>query len=149
MPFLRRRGNMASETDIRRHTFGLSSSKPRQLPPVLLSAIDTETMSNSDAVSANDGGDDVGDAVIQDSPHSHEEMSDRDDDSPFPARPDSPPVQEETHRHRRFSALRFRNASDPQLSLKARKQAEKPPPLPAPREFRPSAPSSHSRHLLS
>jgi hypothetical protein len=45
-------------------------------------------------------------------------------------RPETPPVQEETHRHKRFSVLRFRNASDPQLSLRAKQQAEKPPPVP-------------------
>jgi hypothetical protein len=47
-------------------------------------------------------------------------------------RPASPPVQEESSRHRRFSMLRFRNASDSQLAAKARLQAaaEIPPPTP-------------------
>lgn len=46
------------------------------------------------------------------------------------SRPDTPPVQRETNKHRRFSVLRFRNASDSQLSLRAKQQAEKPPPVP-------------------
>ena len=47
-------------------------------------------------------------------------------------RPDTPPVQQQTNKHRRFSILRFRNASDSQLSLRAKQQAEAPPP-PVPR----------------
>lgn len=46
------------------------------------------------------------------------------------SRPESPPIQDETSKHRRFSVLRFRNASDSQLSLRAKQQAEKPPPVP-------------------
>ncbi len=46
------------------------------------------------------------------------------------SRPASPPIQPETSRHKRFSILRFRNASDSQLSLRAKQQAEKPPPIP-------------------
>ncbi|ORY71547.1 uncharacterized protein BCR38DRAFT_454050 [Pseudomassariella vexata] len=55
----------------------------------------------------------------------------RPSDDPYD-RPESPPVQDETPKHRRFSMLRFRNASDSQLSarLKAQQQVEKPPPMP-------------------
>ena len=45
-------------------------------------------------------------------------------------RPDSPPIQEETPRHHRFSMLKFRTASDSQLSARSRLQQEKPPPMP-------------------
>lgn len=46
--------------------------------------------------------------------------------------PPSPPVQEETASHRRFSMLRFRHASDPQLSSNARGRPASPaPPLPS------------------
>src|SRR5450432_1666238 len=38
-------------------------------------------------------------------------------------RPDSPPVQDENPKHRRFSMLKFRHASDSQLSIRARQQA--------------------------
>lgn len=49
-------------------------------------------------------------------------------------RPTSPLTQEQHSKHRRFSMMKFRNASDPQLSSRARLQAaqasEAPPPLP-------------------
>ncbi|CAN8095735.1 unnamed protein product [Discula destructiva] len=50
-------------------------------------------------------------------------------------RPDSPPIQDETPKHKRFSMLRFRNASDSQLSARAKRQAlahadESAPPVP-------------------
>lgn len=56
----------------------------------------------------------------------------RPSEDPYDDRPDSPPVQEETPKHRRFSMLRFRNASDSQLSMRMRQQqlAERPPPMP-------------------
>ncbi|KAK2017911.1 Sec7 domain-containing protein [Colletotrichum eremochloae] len=57
------------------------------------------------------------------------------------ARPDTPPVQDETLKHRRFSILRFRNASDSQLSLRVKQQAEKPPPVPRPPEIITTAPT--------
>ena len=47
------------------------------------------------------------------------------------SRAPSPPVQQHTPLTRRFSMMRFRHASDPQLSAKAREQAhEQPPPVP-------------------
>lgn len=59
------------------------------------------------------------------------------------ARPESPPIQDETPKHRRFSMLRFRNASDSQLATKAKQHAaaEKPPPLPHPPEIITTAPT--------
>lgn len=45
-------------------------------------------------------------------------------------RPEMTAAQEESNRQKRFSLLRFRNASDSQLSLRAKQQAEKPPPVP-------------------
>ncbi|OHE92429.1 Sec7 domain-containing protein [Colletotrichum orchidophilum] len=57
-------------------------------------------------------------------------------------RPDTPPIQEETPKHRRFSILRFRNASDSQLSVRAKQQAEKPPPIPRPPEIITTAPTA-------
>ncbi|KAG9246989.1 hypothetical protein BJ878DRAFT_238890 [Calycina marina] len=46
----------------------------------------------------------------------------------------SPPVQEETPKHRRFSMLKFRHASDSQLSTRARREAhnDNQPPIPTP-----------------
>ncbi|PSR79109.1 hypothetical protein BD289DRAFT_346033, partial [Coniella lustricola] len=65
-------------------------------------------------------------------------------------RPDSPPIQEEMPKHRRFSMLRFRNASDSQLSARAKKQAyahadEAAPPVPRGIKDPPSRPPSQSR----
>lgn len=52
-------------------------------------------------------------------------------------RPNSPPIQDETPKHKRFSMLRFRNASDSQLSARSKRQAivnahadEPAPPVP-------------------
>lgn len=47
--------------------------------------------------------------------------------------PPSPPIQESTPNTRRFSLMRFRHASDPQLSAKAKEQAARDtaPPVPA------------------
>lgn len=62
-------------------------------------------------------------------------------------RPESPPIQDETPRHRRFSMLRFRNASDSQLSTRWRQQqqaAEKPPPMPEPPAIITTAPTVNS-----
>lgn len=63
-------------------------------------------------------------------------------------RPESPPIQDETPRHRRFSMLRFRNASDSQLSTRWRQQqqaaAEKPPPMPEPPAIITTAPTMNS-----
>ncbi|KAK6833773.1 hypothetical protein PG987_008467 [Apiospora arundinis] len=67
-------------------------------------------------------------------------------DDPF-SRPESPPIQEETPKHRRFSMLRFRNASDSQLSARIKQQqqqqqqAEKPPPMPRPPAIITTAPT--------
>jgi hypothetical protein len=45
----------------------------------------------------------------------------------------SPPVQEESWKHRRFSMLKFRYASDSQLSIRARQQAGASPVPPLPK----------------
>jgi len=53
------------------------------------------------------------------------------------ARSTSPPVQEQTPKHHRFSMLKFRHASDSQLATRARLHAQNDsqPPLPR-RRFR-------------
>ncbi|RDL30232.1 Sec7 protein [Venustampulla echinocandica] len=55
----------------------------------------------------------------------------------------SPPVQDETQKHRRFSMLKFRNASDSQLSSRARFHAARAdaPPLPHPPAIITTAPT--------
>lgn len=122
MPFLRRRGNAASETDMRRRTlFSQNTSAtaddvpPLPVPPEHLTNTDNNSPADSQPESRADR------LSLQDSRASTASRA---------SRPSSPPVQEQTSRHRRFSVLRFRNASDSQLSLRAKQQAEKPPPMP-------------------
>ena len=64
-----------------------------------------------------------------------------------PEPPPSPPIQPSTPQTKRFSLLRFRHASDPQLSTRAKEHAgqEKPPPLPVilPGEFSKAFPKDY------
>ncbi|TVY34937.1 Protein transport protein [Lachnellula subtilissima] len=57
----------------------------------------------------------------------------------------SPPVQQQTPKHHRFSMLKFRHASDSQLSTRARLQAQQDqlatPPMPHPPEIITTAPT--------
>jgi hypothetical protein len=79
-------------------------------------------------------------AASEDRPRRARTVSGTDDDD----RPPSPPIQPATPRTARFSMLRWRNASDSQLSTKARIQAEQDiPPVPA----MPTGISSTSRRL--
>ncbi|TPX15135.1 uncharacterized protein E0L32_004693 [Thyridium curvatum] len=130
MPFLRRRGVMASESDMRRHTlFPAAHSTSKQAPRAdpVLAEDDPRADSLDEAPAPQVPAPPV--TPPNDSPSSsHVAMS---MDDPI-SRPESPPIQEETPKHRRFSMLRFRNASDSQLATRAKQlaQAEKPPPLP-------------------
>ncbi|ESA42621.1 hypothetical protein GE21DRAFT_8031 [Neurospora crassa] len=155
MPFLRRRGNAGSESDMRRHTIldslpvppangthsrpgsatdlpvlvttpedgevPISSVSPSPVTPVtpatpVMPTVDLEPTMSSTAPQP------TGDPVD----HSL-----------------SPSVPAETPKSKRFSMLRFRNASDSQLAAKAKLQAasEKPPPLPRPPEIITTAPT--------
>lgn len=53
-------------------------------------------------------------------------------EKPAEERPASPPIQDENVKQRRFSMLKFRHASESQLSTRARQQAEAAaaPPMP-------------------
>src|SRR4051812_38012022 len=120
MPFLRRRGQVASrasESDMRRHTSlrdpASAAVEPPPPPPKTADAARDEAAPASEAPSRttvpappvtppNDG-----------PPSANGTMYTVDE---LPSRPESPPIQDETPKHRRFSMLRFRNASDSQLS---------------------------------
>jgi hypothetical protein len=185
MPFLRRRGVLASESDMRRHTvidqsqdahsgpFSLRSKTPvprKSLADELLRPEAANTFPRTSVESADDrrrenrpesrsgDGNGVGHSVgggkrvSVDANMPSISMSisiDRPIEDPFD-RPESPPVQEETPKHRRFSMLRFRNASDSQLSLRVRQQqlAEKPPPMPE-RRCLPGGPDLSSLSVLA
>ncbi|KAK8058650.1 hypothetical protein PG994_009098 [Apiospora phragmitis] len=159
MPFLRRRGVMASETDMRRHTIidpgtgsgsgsvsGAATLPSRQsiaprksLAESLLRPGSSKfngrpsleaTSEERDPSGNGEGSSTETNALSADMSASTGRPS---VDDPF-SRPESPPIQEETPKHRRFSMLRFRNASDSQLSTRLKQQqqqqAERPPPMP-------------------
>ncbi|KAH8805595.1 hypothetical protein F5884DRAFT_709128 [Xylogone sp. PMI_703] len=72
----------------------------------------------------------------------HYDQTSPGDSAGLPAlRPISSPVHEAEIKHRRFSLLKFRHASDSQLSARARMQAEEVPPLPRPPEIITTAPT--------
>ncbi|KAL7930567.1 guanine nucleotide exchange factor [Trichoderma chlorosporum] len=124
MPFLRRRGNMASETDMRRLTtaFAPASDDVPELPPQPEPEPQDEAAMPLSPLSSLPR------------PQSRESVSSLD-------RPATPPVQQQSNKHRRFSVLRFRNASDSQLSLRVKQAAEKPPPVPRPPAIITTAPT--------
>ncbi|KAI1809787.1 hypothetical protein GGS20DRAFT_570467 [Poronia punctata] len=137
MPFLRRRGVMASESDMRRHTtlFG-PKIQPDQFPdpqstgPVPENGVANQVGDNQSAPGAPSSQDHDDQTPIRMSQDTHD-------------RPDSPTIQEGTPSHRRFSMLRFRNASDSQLSTRWKQQqlAERPPPMPEPPTIIETAPT--------
>ncbi|KAI1414238.1 hypothetical protein F5Y13DRAFT_197693 [Hypoxylon sp. FL1857] len=145
MPFLRRRGVMASDTDMRRHTILVEQTPVTPKP--LSRKSPQETLLSPDAT-ARDG---EGTRDGEGSKSSVETVATSTSASMFPGRdsedpynrPESPPVQDESPKHRRFSMLRFRNASDSQLStrLKQQQQAEKVPPMPQPPAIITTAPT--------
>ena len=116
MPFLRRRGNAASESDMRRlntsDNVGAVAPSQQRPPP---DAFAPDPLAHVDPLEDDD-------AAALSTVLSGTEDSD--------VRPASPPIQDETSKHQRFSVLRFRNASDSQLSLRAKQHAEQPPPIP-------------------
>jgi hypothetical protein len=109
MPFLRRRGNTPSE----------SNTKHEDLPAADDTGLDATSMPQPSNL-ADDADADAATAA----------SNDYQSRASLASRPETPSVQEQNDRRKRFSVLRFRNASDPQLSLRVKQQAEKPPPVP-------------------
>ncbi|KAK8110969.1 uncharacterized protein PG998_007426 [Apiospora kogelbergensis] len=169
MPFLRRRGVMASETDMRRHTIidpssssgsgsGAATLPSRQPAAPRKSLAESLLRPGSSRVNARPSlegtsedrdrlGNGEGSSTETNALSSTLSTSTGRPsvDDPF-SRPESPPIQEETPKHRRFSMLRFRNASDSQLSARIKQQqqqqqAEKPPPMPRPPAIITTAPT--------
>ncbi|KAI2602412.1 hypothetical protein GGR54DRAFT_503335 [Hypoxylon sp. NC1633] len=155
MPFLRRRGVMASDTDMRRHTILIESASitPKQLsrlpPPETLLSPDADTPAiprtgewpRDNASGGNDEGSKSSVDTVATSASASIFLG-RESEDPY-NRPESPPIQDESPKHRRFSMLRFRNASDSQLSsrLKQQQQSEKLPPMPQPPAIITTAPT--------
>ncbi|KAI0200980.1 hypothetical protein F4808DRAFT_450475 [Astrocystis sublimbata] len=161
MPFLRRRGVNASESDMRRHTmlFDPKPSADASLHPHTKShrhengttshESDRSTLSadpNPDSTAGVDPNTDAVAVVVTDSNANPGADATRLSQSSND-RSASPSIQEETPKHRRFSMLRFRNASDSQLSTRWRQQqqqaaaSEKPPPMPEPPAIITTAPT--------
>jgi hypothetical protein len=134
MAFLRRRGNnnMSSETDVRRHTFFESSASGDITP-----ALSSQPFQNNHegageffhSPPCHDLPRDSTASRLEDHRESHAE-SRPDIEGQGESRPDTPPIQDENSKHHRFSVLRFRNASDSQLSLRVKQQSEQTPPVP-------------------
>ncbi len=133
MPFLRRRGNVASETDMRRHSLldTLAPPAPKQPPfhsgsaaelPTLTAVAEDSSPMSVPPPSVDLPRESISDASLHAVP-SIIEPSDRHG---------SLTGSDYSHKHRRFSMLRFRNASDSQLAAKAKLHAaaQKPPPVP-------------------
>ncbi|EGO60508.1 hypothetical protein NEUTE1DRAFT_75657 [Neurospora tetrasperma FGSC 2508] len=155
MPFLRRRGNVGSESDMRRHTIldslpvppaNGTHSRPgsaTDLPVLVTTPEDGEVPLSSVSVSPVTP---VTPATpVMPTVDLEPTMSST---APQPTGDPvdhslSPSAPAETPKSKRFSMLRFRNASDSQLAAKAKLQAasEKPPPLPRPPEIITTAPT--------
>ncbi|KAI5856639.1 hypothetical protein GGS23DRAFT_398111 [Durotheca rogersii] len=153
MPFLRRRGVMASDSDMRRHTI-LVDPPPAASTKQFSREPQVDTLLSPDLFAKNGGGptyeaaggnDDAGKSsvdTVATTSASASMFPGRESEDPY-NRPESPPVQDDSPKHRRFSMLRFRNASDSQLSarLRQQQQAEKPPPIPQPPAIITTAPT--------
>ncbi|RGP72833.1 hypothetical protein FLONG3_6572 [Fusarium longipes] len=148
MAFLRRRGNnnMSSETDMRRHTFFESSASGDIAP-----ALPSQPFQNNREGAGESFHPPPSHDLPRDSTNSRLEGPRESHTEGRPGsrlegqaedRPDTPPIQDENSKHHRFSVLRFRNASDSQLSLRAKQQSEKPPPVPRPPEIITTAPTN-------
>ncbi|KAF4582939.1 guanyl-nucleotide exchange factor [Ophiocordyceps camponoti-floridani] len=145
MPLLRRRGNQVSETDMRRHTAAASRASEDNSVGRTAEAAEPATKNVRNGSRAAAPPQLPMPLVRPKSPKAEEERRQpqtvlaEDTSLPQPSRgeaesdsdnPRVPSLGLDVNKHRRFSLLRFRNASDPQLSLRARQQAEKPPPIP-------------------
>ncbi|KAI6448050.1 hypothetical protein MCOR16_009744 [Pyricularia oryzae] len=142
MPFLRRRGVIASESDMRRHANSDEVlSVDNQQPTPETTQLGEPTLPNSPP-STPPPDPDAGTNTIPATPTTtppSETSPDAGQPSlqPIPSinlppRSQSPPLPDDASKQRRFSMLRFRNASDSQLATRARQQAqaEKRPPMP-------------------
>lgn len=120
--FSRRRG-AASDVDIRRHSFYSAESASH---PTVIDGRASEQiprrLSAAEFLSPLPAG------VADQHPLTTRTSAERETEQG--ERSQSPPVQEQTPKHHRFSMLRFRHASDSQLSTRARLQAQAAPPVP-------------------
>ncbi|PHH84990.1 hypothetical protein CDD83_1074 [Cordyceps sp. RAO-2017] len=155
MPSLRRRGKVVSETDMRRHTSPATTAfdnNPNTSGPSSKTGQEINHIKRQPQPKPS-----LPSVQQQDYGKRHEQLqlypslsetvwpepSNRDSEPAAPTSDASPAdAKLGSNRHRRFSVLRFRNASDSQLSLRAKQQAEKPPPVPTPPSIITTAPTS-------
>ncbi|KAH6668808.1 hypothetical protein B0J14DRAFT_150949 [Halenospora varia] len=135
MPGLLRRRGPTSDLDIRRHSF--LSPEGINTPPVLDGRASEQIPRRPSAAEFLEPVRGDGTSESRLSAESGLDQLERST---------SPPVQEETQKHRRFSMLKFRHASDSQLSTRARLQAAQasagpPPPIPQPPAIITTAPT--------
>jgi hypothetical protein len=121
--FSRRRGQ-DSDTDLRRHSFYLTESASN---PTIISGRASEQIPRRPSAAELLSPSAATTAAI---PSPVITRTSADHDAGSGERAVSPPVQEETPKHHRFSMLKFRHASDSQLSTRARMQAQTVPPIP-------------------
>lgn len=131
MPLLRRRGVAASDAEMRRHSFFPTLEPNVHLDPISDAHVPAGRV--SEQTPRQPPGDLSFLHPVANVPDMNRPSADH---STQFQRPLSPPIQEETSKHRRFSMLRFRHASDSQLSTRSRLQArnasiaEDAPPVP-------------------
>ncbi|PMD40733.1 hypothetical protein L207DRAFT_488671 [Hyaloscypha variabilis F] len=127
MQGLLRRQGPASDAELRRHSFYLADSTTGSTHSAVFDGRASEQIprrpSAADFLSPESAL--AGPSAIRTSVESGAGSADLE-------RSVSPPVQEENHKHRRFSMLKFRHASDSQLSSRARLQAQAEPTPPVP-----------------
>ncbi|KAL6900275.1 hypothetical protein GGI43DRAFT_42321 [Trichoderma evansii] len=140
MPFLRRRGIMASETDMRRHNVPFAPQAADDVPELPLQVKLPEEATEPEPEPEFEPEPEPEPESSKSRPQSRESDTSLD-------RPITPPVQPQSNKHRRFSVLRFRNASDSQLSLRVKQAAEKPPPVPRPPAIITTAPTMEIGNL--
>ncbi|KHO00910.1 guanyl-nucleotide exchange factor [Metarhizium album ARSEF 1941] len=120
---------MASETDIRRHAM-FNVPRPSD---------DDDDDDDADKAALSS----EAQSIVPGDPYSLSKPETR--QSEPPEHTSVPPTSESEQRQNkfhRFSILRYRNASDSQLSLRAKKQAEVPPPIPRPPAIITTAPTN-------
>ncbi|KAK4241225.1 hypothetical protein C8A03DRAFT_12467 [Achaetomium macrosporum] len=136
---------MASESDMRRHSLldGLAVPAPKQPPYHSGSAAELSTLTSvaEDFARPNvppSPADLPRDSISVASSHAVPSIIE-----PSDGPGSTTATADYTQKHRRFSMLRFRNASDSQLAAKAKLHAaaEKPPPVPRPPEIITTAPT--------
>ncbi|RAL59557.1 hypothetical protein DID88_006550 [Monilinia fructigena] len=145
MPLLRRRRAAASDAEMRRHSFFPTDSNT--LNPILDSDLPDGRASEQMPRRPSPG--DFQSPAEPETTLAPLPMLNR-PSTDYPKaleRLDTPPIQEETSKHRRFYMLRFRHASDSQLSTRSRLQAQNAavaqdaPPMPQPPEIITTAPT--------